>query len=220
MPNRSALSTTMTVASGTSTPTSITVVATSTSISPRRNCAIASSRAAGAICPCSSPTRSPASSPAARRSNSSVAERASTRGESPTSGQTTKARWPAATSWRTRSQARCSSAGSGNHVVVTATRPGGSSSSTVRSRSPKITMAAVRGMGVAVMTRRSGSPVVPLGPQRGPLLDPEAVLLVDDHHAERPELDLLGEQGMGARPRSTTVPLGQVRQHLRPGPCP
>ena len=43
-----------------------------------------------------------------------------------------------------------------------ATRPGGISSSTVRSRSPKMTMAAVRGMGVAVMTRRSGSPSSPL----------------------------------------------------------
>ena len=35
--------------------------------------------------------------------------------------------------------------------------PGGSSSTMVMSRSPKTTMAAVRGMGVAVMTRRSGS---------------------------------------------------------------
>ena len=45
---------------------------------------------------------------------------------------------------------------------MTGMRPGGSSSSVVRSRSPKITMAAVRGIGVAVITSRSGSPSVPL----------------------------------------------------------
>ena len=86
----------------------------------------------------------------------------------------------------------------GSHSVVTGTRPGGSSSRVVRSRSPKITMAAVRGIGVAVMTRRSGSPSVPLARERGPLLDAEAVLLVDHDAAEGAERDLLGQQGMGA----------------------
>ena len=62
----------------------------------------------------------------------------------------------------------------------------------VMSRSPKTTMAAVRGIGVAVITSRSGSRPVAvgaaaLGPERGPLLHPEPVLLVDDHHAEGAE---------------------------------
>src|ERR1700728_3648484 len=64
-------------------------------------------------------------------------------------------------------------------------RPGGISSSVVRSRSPKITMAAVRGIGVAVMTSRSGSPSVPLA--RNVARCPE-----------RAERDLLGEQRVGA----------------------
>ena len=93
-------------------------------------------------------------------------------------------------------------AGSGA-TVVTGSRPGGSSSMMVMSRSPKTTMAAVRGMGVAVMTSRSGSRPVPsvapaLGPEGGPLLHPEAVLLVDDHHPEGAEADLVGEEGVGA----------------------
>ena len=60
-------------------------------------------------------------------------------------------------------------------------------------------MAAVRGIGVAVMTSTSGttSPGAFL-PQGGPLLDAEAVLLVDDDHAQRPERHRLGEQGVGA----------------------
>ena len=73
----------------------------------------------------------------------------------------------------------------------------------VMSRSPKTTMAAVRGIGVAVITSRSGSRPVAvvapaLGPEGGTLLDPEAVLLVDDHHAEGAEVDLVGEEGVGA----------------------
>ena len=43
-----------------------------------------------------------------------------------------------------------------SQAVVTGSRPGGSSSMMVMSRSPKTTMAAVRGMGVAVITSRSG----------------------------------------------------------------
>ena len=124
-----------------------------------------SSRAAAAIWPCMSPTRSPASSPAVSRSNSSVADLASTRSESLTSGHTTKARWPAATSLAHPVPGRRVSppgASPGSHSVVTGWRPGGISSSVVRSRSPKITMAAVRGIGVAVITSRSGSPSVPL----------------------------------------------------------
>ena len=72
-------------------------------------------------------------------------------------------------------------------------------------------MAAVRGMGVAVMTRRSGSPVGALAAQRGPLLDAEAVLLVDHHAPERAERHLLGEQRVGAHDQADAT----VRPGLR-----
>ncbi len=61
-----------------------------------------------------------------------------------------------------------------------------------------------------------GIALVAFGAQRGPLLDAEPVLLVDDHHAERLERDLLGQQGV--RPHHDgDIPGRQVRQHLRPG---
>ena len=56
-PNRSACSTTITVTFGTSIPTSMTVVATSTWMSPAANRRITSSLACGVIRPCSRPTR-------------------------------------------------------------------------------------------------------------------------------------------------------------------
>ena len=97
--------------------------------------------------------------------------------------------------------------------MVTGCRPGGSSSMIVMSRSPKTTMAAVRGNGrgrhhqqVGVATGPVGTPA--LGPQGGPLLDAEAVLLVDDHDAEGAEADLVGEQGMGAD-EDVDGPVGQ-----------
>ena len=58
-PKRSACSITMTVAFGTSTPTSMTVVETSTWISPREKAPIASSFSALFIRPWSRPTRTP-----------------------------------------------------------------------------------------------------------------------------------------------------------------
>ena len=180
---------------------------------------MASSLAAGAICPCSSPTLSPASSPAARRG-------ALLRGR-PRLDPRRIAHQRADDERPVTDRHLLAHPVPGQMLVGGIGQPRrghrhparGSSSSTVRSRSPKITMAAVRGMGVAVMTRRSGSPALPLGPQGGPLLDPEAVLLVDHHHAQRSELDLLGEQRM--RPHhDARRPLGQVGQHLRRGPCP
>ena len=87
----------------------------------------------------------------------------------------------------------------GSHSWSPARAPAAARRARVRSRSPKMTMAAVRGIGVAVMTSRSGSRLaVPSALQRGALLDPEAVLLVDHHHAERREPHLVGQQGMGA----------------------
>ena len=63
-PKRSASWTIMIVAFGTSTPTSITVVATSTSSSRALKRAISSRRSAGFSRPCMQPTRKPFSSPA------------------------------------------------------------------------------------------------------------------------------------------------------------
>ena len=77
-------------------------------------------------------------------------------------------------------------------------RPGGSSSSTLTSRSPYTVIAAVRGIGVAVITSTSGTAPPGLLPQRGALLDAEAVLLVDDDHAEAVERHALLDQGVGA----------------------
>ena len=58
-------------------------------------------------------------------------------------------------------------------------------------------MATVRGIGVAVMTRRCGREVPPLQ-ECGALLDTETVLFVHDDEAEICELDRLVEQRMGA----------------------
>ena len=101
MPKRSASRITITVAFGTSTPTSMTVVATSTSSSPARNALHRRSFSADDIRPCSSPSRSPASSPAASRSYVSSAEATSSFSLSSISGHTTYACRPAATSSRT-----------------------------------------------------------------------------------------------------------------------
>ena len=58
-------------------------------------------------------------------------------------------------------------------------------------------MATERGIGVAVITSTCGRGVG-LGAQRGPLLDPEPVLLVDHHQPEVGELHAGAEQGVGA----------------------
>ena len=80
---------TMTVALGISTPTSMTVVATRTSISPLRKAAMAASLSLPGICPWSRPQRNPCRTSPERRSNSSVADRAWMRSDSSMRGQTT-----------------------------------------------------------------------------------------------------------------------------------
>ena len=65
MPNRSASSSTIVVALATSTPTSMTVVDTRTSISPAAKARMVRSLSSGVIRPCSLATRSPASGPSA-----------------------------------------------------------------------------------------------------------------------------------------------------------
>ena len=102
-PKRSASSISITVAFGTSIPTSITVVATSTSDSPETKRAIASVFSREVICPCSRPTRKPASSPFASLAASALAAFASSCSESATSGQTTYAWRPSRSRSRTNS---------------------------------------------------------------------------------------------------------------------
>ena len=89
MPKRLASSTTIAVALGTSTPTSITVVATSTSISPLRNASKIAAFSGEGRRPCSNASRSPFSSSARSRSNVSVADATSSFSDSSMSGHTT-----------------------------------------------------------------------------------------------------------------------------------
>ena len=96
IPKRSAPSTSISDAFGTSMPTSITVVETSTSAPPSANAAIAACFSRGRIWPCSSTTRKSRSSVRESRSNSAVAARAWSASDSSTSGQTTKAWRPCA----------------------------------------------------------------------------------------------------------------------------
>ena len=163
---------TITVAFGTSTPTSTTVVATSTSSCAAANPRIAASFSSGGIRPCRIPTRSPCSGPSAspgatsstasggRRLSSSDRSVPSSSGSSPPiRGQTTYAWCPAATSSRIRLQTRSSQAGfspAGTTVEEIGDRPPGSSRSEDTSRSPYTVMATVRGIGVAVITSTCG----------------------------------------------------------------
>ena len=150
----------MAVALGTSTPTSITVVATSTSSSPRSNARITVSFSSAGSLPCRIPIRSPCSAPSAscgrhvehrvRRaggarspsvvgSSSGSTSSASPTSSPPTRGHTTYAWWPAATSSRTRAHTRSTQAGfsaSGTTVVAIGERPRGSSRSAETARSP------------------------------------------------------------------------------------
>ena len=93
----------MTVAFGTSMPTSITVVATSTSIAPAAKAAIVRSRSAIAIRPWTRPTRASGNTRARSSASISVAAFRSSFSDSSTSGQTTNACRPARSAVRTRS---------------------------------------------------------------------------------------------------------------------
>ncbi len=80
--------------------------------------------------------------------------------------------------------------------------------------SPKTVIATVRGIGVAVMTSTCGGRI-PFS--RGvPLLDAEAVLLVDDDEGEIGELHVLLDEGMGADD-DPSLARGRVEQRAPPG---
>lgn len=171
-PKRSACSMTISDAFGTSTPTSMTVVATSRSISPSRNARMTSAFSACGRRPWTSPMRR--SGKAARIASwvstavcSSSASLSSTRGQTQYACRPWRAAWAI---WPMTSSRRASA----TSLVTTGVRPGGNSSITETSRSAKKVIASVRGMGVALMLSWCGTitprPVSPCGsgPAAGP----------------------------------------------------
>ena len=125
----------MTAAFGTSMPTSITVVDTSTCTSPAANARMTRSFSSWRILPCTSARRYSGNTSAARWSAISVAARTSTFDDSSTSGYTTYAWRPASSARRTIAYAS-SRRDWGSACVSTGARPGGSSRITDTSRSP------------------------------------------------------------------------------------
>jgi len=124
---------TMMVALGTLTPTSTTVVATSTESRPSANSAITASLAAGVILPWIKPTLGPMVSLSSTARVSAALRSMSS--DSETSGQIQKAWAPPATA----SRRRCSTwpmRPMGTARVATGVRPGGFSSIRLTSRSP------------------------------------------------------------------------------------
>ena len=125
----------MTLALGTFTPTSITVVDTSTSASPLRNFSSTASLSAAFMRPCTSSMRRSGRSRVRRFSYTTSAGSASTASDSSTSGQTTYTCRPLCTSLRRKPYMPCRLS-SGTMRVLTPLRPGGSSSMMEMSRSP------------------------------------------------------------------------------------
>ena len=121
------------LASGTSTPTSMTVVATSRSSRPALNAVITASLRAPGMRPCTSPMRTSGSAAASAAAVSSAAW-CRTTSDSSISGHTQYARRPdrQAASMRATTSSRRAS---GSTTVRTGVRPGGSSSMTETSRS-------------------------------------------------------------------------------------
>ena len=195
----------MTVALGTSTPTSITVVATSTSSSPRcerahhRVLLVGGQPAVQHAQPQARQLalrqlrqhvehrqrRTAAASRTPRRPGSSSASLGQLRVADPRAhdvGLVARPRPPRAPAATPDSNQDGRSAG-GTTVVAIGDRPAGSSRSVEISRSPNTVIATVRGIGVAVITSMCGGSCAPRAAQRVALLDAEPVLLVDHDQA-------------------------------------
>ena len=184
---------TITVALGTSTPTSMTVVATSTSIVPARKRSMTASLSAPAMRPCSRPRREPGELAAGHVSSSKVS---CGRARLELLGLLDqRAHDVGLAAGRHLGRAPCVPHRRRSAVRVVARRAlgpaprwsrsacgrAGSSSRTTRRGRRRRSSPPVRGIGVAVMTSTSGvAPSAPLLAEGGPLLDAEAVLLVDD----------------------------------------
>ena len=188
-PNRSAPSMTIIVAAGTSTPTSTTVVPTRTSSSPSRKRVISASRSAGLSRPWTIPTRSGSSSAASRTASLSAATAPSpSSAPSSMSGTTTNVRWPSAASSRTFRHVPSRSAGRLD--------PGPDLDPAGRRR-PQVgdVEVGVEHLAERPRDRRRGHQqdvrraAAGLRLERAALVDPEAVLLVDDDEPEVGERD-------------------------------
>ena len=131
-------------------PTSITLVATSTSASPAANERMASCFSAVGIWPWISATRWSRNSVLCRRSASTVAARACSASDSETSGHTTKHWRPAAISSRMRSYARERARGAVHHMGLHRPAPRGQ---LAQHRGLEV---AVRGEGQRARDRRGG----------------------------------------------------------------
>ena len=184
----------MIVAFGTSTPTSITVVATSTSSSPALNAAMIERRSAGFSRPCRQPTRNPFSSARRSRSASSSAARADGRLRR-LDQRADDVRLAAVREVAREPLVRLGAAVVGD--------PGGHDRLAVGGRRRDLgdrQVAVDRQRERARDRRRRHVEHVraaPLG-ERGALLDAEAVLLVDDGDGEVAEADLLLDQRVRA----------------------
>ena len=159
MPKRSASSTTMIVAFGTSTPTSITVVATSTSSSARAE-QLHRHLLLGRRQP---PVQQAEPEPRELAGGEALVGLLGRRHLELLALVDQRADHVRLTSGRDLSRTsahdlRLERAARVAHLVTIGVRPGGSSSSTLTSRSPYTVIAAVRGIGVAVITSRSGTP--------------------------------------------------------------
>ena len=139
---------------GTSTPTSITVVDTSTSSSCALKLCITAAFSGPFMRPCSRPMRLPGRR---GRATSSIYAEAACMSLSPSSisGHTIYACRPAP-SCRARKPYISARFLPVMAYVFTGVRPGGSSSSTEMSKSPNKSSPSVRGMGVALITSRWG----------------------------------------------------------------
>ena len=183
-------------------PTSITVVATSTSAPPAANAAIAACFSRGRIWPCSSTTRkSRELGRRARRSNSAVAARACSASDSSTSGQTTNAWRPGAQLLADALVGAAALALAAATCVAIGWRPAGQLAqrrhvevAVARSRRER---ARDRRRGHVQDVRREARPA-PCASSARALAHAEAVLLVDDRDGEAVELDGVLDQRVRA----------------------
>jgi hypothetical protein len=171
-------------------PTSMTVVATRTSAAPEAKRSIASAFSRGFIWPCSSTTSKSRTRSVRSRSYSAVAARAASASDSATSGQTTNAWRPCASSSRMRSYARSRSRSPPGHVGLDRLAALGQlaqDGDVERAERRQAQRARDRRGGHVQHVRHQ--PGRRLGVERGALAHAEAVLLVDHHDREAVEDD-------------------------------
>ena len=198
MPKRSASSTTITVAFGTSTPTSMTVVATRTS-------SVAGPERAhhGLLLGRRHAPVQQAEPEAVQLAARQPLERLLRRGDLELLGLLDQRAHDVRLAARRRPRrapppTRPPRPHPPPSVVTIGVRPGGSSSRTLTSRSPYTVIAAVRGIGVAVITSTSGTAPPALSRRAARCSTPKRCCSSIDDDAEAAERDALLDQGVGA----------------------